>query len=175
MTERQSVGEPGGGYDVIDLIGGRLEIVGRADAPGADAVIMRGEVPPGGGVPLHSHPDYECFHVLAGSLEVFIEGAGWLTVETGRSAVVARNERHAIRNSTDAPVELMIVVNNRLARFFQEAGSPGEQGAPLPPPTPEKIQQFLSVANRYGYWMASPQEDAEITGETVLHMTVRCG
>jgi quercetin dioxygenase-like cupin family protein len=154
----------GDGPELIDLIGGRIEIVGRADTSNADAVIIRGAVAPGAGVPLHSHDDYECFHVLSGKLDVFIDPHGWNTVEAGRTAVIANGERHAIRNTTADLVELAIVVNNRLARFFQEAGTAGAPNEPPQPPTPEKIDRVLAAAARYGYWMATPEEHAALTG-----------
>lgn len=70
---------------------------------------------------------------------------------------MADGERHAIRNTTDHPVELAVVVNNRLAQFFQEAGAAGILNEPPSPPTPEKIERFLAVAERYGYWIATPE------------------
>src|ERR1700754_849678 len=48
--------------------------------------VMRGTVPSGAVIPLHSHADPEIFYVLNGSLEVFqAEGpsAGWQTVNAG--------------------------------------------------------------------------------------------
>lgn len=164
MTTQSRIAGGGEDHDVIDMIGGRLEIVARADAPSADAMILRGAIAPGGGVPLHSHVDYECFHVLSGRLDVFVEQRGWTTVEAGRSAVVAKGERHALRNTTTEPVELAMVTNNRLARFFQEAGTPGVRGEAPAAPTQEKIERLLAVGARYGYWLAGPEEHAAITG-----------
>ena len=56
--------------------------------------VMRGTVPSGAVIPLHSHADPEIFYVLNGSLEVFqAEGpsAGWQTVNTGEVVSIPGN------------------------------------------------------------------------------------
>lgn len=113
-------------------------------------------------VPLHSHIDPECFYVLSGQIQVHLDGTvpGWHTVETGRSLLVADGIKHAVRNSADQPADLIVVTDNRLARFFREAGRPASPGSALVPPTSEDIQRLLRVADAFGYWIASPAESA---------------
>jgi hypothetical protein len=33
---------------------------------------------------------------------------------------------------------------------------------PAPPPTPELLEHFQQVTDRYGYWNASPEENAAL-------------
>src|ERR1700688_1952658 len=65
--------------------------------------VMRGTVPSGVVIPLHSHADPEIFYVLNGSVEVFqAEGpsAGWQTVNAGEVVSIPGNVRHALRNTS---------------------------------------------------------------------------
>jgi hypothetical protein len=56
----------------------------------------------------------------------------------------------------------IIVTANRIARFFREVGTPvSETRAPEPPP-PAAIERFLEIAARYGYWNATPEQNAAI-------------
>jgi hypothetical protein len=44
-------------------------------------------------------------------------------------------------------------------RKFHERFDPNQRSAP---PTPEAMEQLFATAARYGYWMASPEENAAI-------------
>ena len=76
--------------------------------------LLRGTIPPGGVVPLHSHADPETFIVLAGTAESYT-GDDWHPVTAG--------EVHHI------------------------AAAP---------------EDFLAISDRYGYWNATPEENAAI-------------
>jgi hypothetical protein len=47
--------------------------------------------------------------------------------------------------------------DQRLGRFFQEAGRPAT-GAPQPPPTSEELARFAAISAKYGYWNATGRE-----------------
>lgn len=56
-----------------------------------------------------------------------------------------------------------LVSTARIGRFFQELGVPvGERGTTAWPPSDEAIARFLAVAERYGYWNATPEENAAV-------------
>ena len=122
---------------------------------------MRGTVPPGVVIPLHSHADPEIFYVLNGSLEVFRSGC-WQTVNTGEVVSIPGNARHALRNTSPSPTTLITVSKQELYSFFRELARPFDQNSPPGPPTPEEMQQLFSVAKKYKYWLASPDENAAI-------------
>lgn len=112
--------------ELIDLIGGRLEVVARMGTSDSDTVLFRGQLAPGKSVPLHSHVDHECFYVLSGCIEVFLadDMPSWRAIEAGHSLLVADSLKHSIRNVTDRRADLIMATNGRLARFFREAGGP---------------------------------------------------
>ena len=68
--------------------------------------------------------------------------------------------QHAWRNLSSEPVVNRIITTKRLGRFFQEAGRP-VRGAPQPV-TPEDLARFAAVSARYGYWNATPEENAAV-------------
>jgi hypothetical protein len=75
---------------------------------------VRGTIPPGVLVPLHSHTDPETFLPISGELEGLVvspEGFAWVAIG---------------------------------------------------PPTDEAIARFLVTAERYGYWNATPEENAAV-------------
>jgi quercetin dioxygenase-like cupin family protein len=127
--------------------------------------VMRGTVPPGVVIPLHSHADPEIFYGLDGSLEVFqAEGpsAGWQTVNAGEVVSIPGNVRHALRNTSPSPITSITVSKQELYSFFRELAPPFDPNKPPGPPTPEAMQQFFQVAEKYKYWFGSPDENAAI-------------
>ena len=127
--------------------------------------VMRGTVPSGVVIPLHSHADPEIFYVLNGSLEVFqAEGpsAGWQTVNAGEVVSIPGNVRHALRNTSPSPLTSIIVSKRELYSFFRELARPFDPNRPPAPPTPEEMQELFELAAKHGYWMASPEENAAI-------------
>ena len=66
--------------------GTRFEFLASPDEAEAEICLIRGTVPPGTAVPLHSHPDVEIFYVVEGSAECFQLTNGtsrWTTVDAG--------------------------------------------------------------------------------------------
>ena len=127
--------------------------------------VMRGTVLSGGQIPLHSHADPEIFYVLNGSIEVFqAEGqsAGWQIVTAGEVVSIPGNVRHALRNTSSSPMTSITVSKQELYNFFRELARPFDPNSPPAPPTPEEMQQLFSVAEKYEYWLASPDENAAI-------------
>jgi quercetin dioxygenase-like cupin family protein len=127
--------------------------------------VMRVTIPSGVVIPLHSHADPEIFYVLNGSLEVFqAEGPseGWQTVNAGEVASIPGNVKHALRNTSPSPITSIIVTKQELYSFFRELARPFDPNSPPAPPTPEEMQQLFSLAEKYGYWLGSPDENAAI-------------
>ena len=146
----------------FDVGGTTLEFVTPPDGDG-DFCVMRGVIPPGGIVPLHSHDDSEMFFVLSGTQRVLIEGpAGleWHDVQAGDCVQVGRGAPHAWRNDSAEPVIDLIVATRRLGRFFQELGKP-VIGDPEPP-TAADLARLVALSAEYGYWLGSPEQNAAV-------------
>ena len=133
--------------------------------PGAEICLIRGTMPSGTAVPLHSHSDVELFYVLEGSVESFLSRngiQGWTTVGAGDVVAIAGNMKHAWRNSSRLPASMVIVTTSKMFKFLHEVSKPFDPNQPVTPPTPDEIQELFRVAARYGYWMGSPEENRAI-------------
>jgi len=147
------------------VLGVLLQFLSTPEQINDQITVMRGTVPSGVVIPLHSHADPEIFYVLNGSLEVFqAEGpsAAWQTVNAGEVVSINGNVRHALRNTSPSPITSIIVSKQELYSFFRELAQPIDPNRPPAPPTPEEIQQLFSVAEKYEYWLASRDENAAI-------------
>ena len=131
---------------VLELPGG---VTVEYLTPLADGVpcVMRGTIPPGATVPIHSHEDTETFLMIGGEIEGLSDD-GWFTLRSGDVHHVPGHVKHAWRNRTPAPAVMFLVTTATIGRFFGEvAGKP---------------EAFLEISDRYGYWNATPEENAEV-------------
>jgi quercetin dioxygenase-like cupin family protein len=145
-----------------DEIDTGLFVVARLGSKDADHVLTRGTMASGLFIPLHRHDDIECIHVTTGSLDVYLgDHSRWFTVGPGESIVVLPGTAHAIRNVTDRPAEAWAVMTVRLAAFIRELGTiaaaVGRERS-----REERMQSLRELADRYGYWLASPAESEAI-------------
>jgi uncharacterized RmlC-like cupin family protein len=148
--------------ECLDVLGPTIQILtplaGAADAP----CIMRGVIPPGVIVPLHSHGDPETFIQMSGELEGLSLPAGgyvWVSIRPGDVFNVPGGAKHGFRNRTSRPAVCTIVSTTRMGRFFESIGIPVASGS-VAPVSPERLQRFLKTADAFGYWNASPEENA---------------
>lgn len=142
-----------------------FEILASPEEVGEPICLIRGTAPPGVTVPLHSHPDLELFYVLEGSMEIFQskEGAnGWKTVGVGAVVAVPGNVKHALRNTSSLPATIVLVTTSTMYEFFGEVSKPFDPKRRSTPPTPEETRTFFGTVAKFGYWMASPEENAAI-------------
>ncbi len=153
-----------GTTEIFDALGPTVEFLTSPLAKDATYCIMKGAIPAGFSVPLHSHPDEESFYILSGTVEAMVQKNGWnkwIMMAEGDFVHIAANVRHAWRNNSDQPVQGVIITTPRLGKFFQEIGRPVAHGELLEP-TPGRLQHFMKVAARYNHWLASPDENASI-------------
>ena len=147
------------------VLGVLLQFLSTPEEINDQISVMRGTIPSGVVIPLHSHADPEIFYVLNGSLEVYqAEGVsrGWQTVNAGEVVSIPGNVRHALRNASPGPTTSITVSKQELHSFFRELARPFDPSRSSAPPTPEEMQQLFSLAENYEYWLASPEENAAI-------------
>jgi quercetin dioxygenase-like cupin family protein len=152
--------------ETFDVLGPTVEFLTPPDETGGAPCLMRGTIPPGVPVALHSHPEPETFLGVSGEVEALVhsgEGFDWVTIGPGDVFHVPGSVRHAFRNRRQEPAVMMIVTTTRIGRFFRKVGTRVPLGTRTAgPPSGEAIGRFLEVAERYGYWNAGPEENAEI-------------
>jgi uncharacterized RmlC-like cupin family protein len=146
----------------LHLPGARVEVLTPPAIGDELPCLLRGTIPGGGVAPLHSHADPETFVGVAGELEGLIgypDDPVWVPLRAGEIFAVPGGVPHAWRNRSTDPAITLIVTTARMARFFAEIAAPEAQ---TDPPTPEVMTRFLETSRRYGYWNATPQENAAI-------------
>jgi quercetin dioxygenase-like cupin family protein len=146
----------------LDVLGPVVEFLTPATEDDGAPCLLRGTIPPGGIVPLHPHPEPETFVALDGGIEGLVDvadGGTWRSLDPGDVLHVPPDARHAWRNRAGRPGATLLVTRERIARFFREIGAPVGPGRP---PSREAIERFLAVADRYGYWNATPEENAAV-------------
>jgi quercetin dioxygenase-like cupin family protein len=119
--------------------------------------VIRGTIPAGGIVPLHRHDDPESFFVLSGEGQVLAQtesGMEWRTTRIG-DFIDTCGAKHAWRNQSKSPVELLIVTTPKLGRFLRELSDLVRSGT-------YSLEELSNLSDAYGYWAASPQENTEV-------------
>jgi quercetin dioxygenase-like cupin family protein len=135
-----------GALMALDVMGPTIEFL----VPPADGepCVMRGTIPPGVAVPFHSHADPETFVMLEGEVEGLTD-RGWVRIRPGDVHHVPGDEKHAWRNLAGEAAVMIIVSTATLGRFIVEVAG-------------KSVEEFLAIAERYGYWNATPEENAAV-------------
>jgi quercetin dioxygenase-like cupin family protein len=156
----------GRNLEVLDVLGPTIEFLPGSNHLPANYCIMRGKVPPGIFIPLHSHDDFETFIMVSGELDALQEtpdGPGWISLLSGDVLDIPGGTKHAFHNRSAEPAVAIIISTAKIGNFFREIGRsivPGSPASSAPPL--ETIQHFLRTAERYGYWIATPEENAAV-------------
>lgn len=148
------------------VMGPEIQMIALPEADEAAPCVMRGVIPPGVVVPLHSHPEPETFFHVAGELDGLAETANgyeWTTIREGDLFHVPGGARHAFRNRSAAAAVSIVVTMPSMGWFFREIGEPVGAGAhPGGAPSPDAVRRFLEASARRGYWNAGPDENARV-------------
>jgi quercetin dioxygenase-like cupin family protein len=147
---------------ILDLLGPKIEPLTSSEE--GSYCVIKGTLPPGVAVPLHSHEDTESFYLLSGEAQFLGQasrGLEWQTPSPGDFVHITGAAKHAWRNVSHRPVEVLITCTVKLGRFLREMGQPTTDDD-RQPPTQEHIQRLAAMCARYGYWLGSPEENAEV-------------
>ena len=150
---------------VFKAAGVLLQFLASPEEAGDAICLMRGTMPPGVVVPLHSHAEPELLHILEGSLEIFRSNkrySGWTTAGTGEVVTIPGSVKHALRNSSSLPMTLAVVTKSELYKFVRELAKPFDAKQLDAVPTTEAVQELFRLVAKYGYWLASREENAAI-------------
>ena len=142
-----------------------IEFLASPDEIGSEICLIRDTVPSGVVVPLHSHPDPEVFYVLEGSFEALQSEDNidrWTTAGVGAVVAIPGNVKHAWRNALSLPATMVIVTTAKMFEFSREITKPFDPDQPADLPGLEAMQELSKTAARYGFWIASPEENTAI-------------
>ena len=145
----------------LDVFGPTIEFLTQPTGKDEQPCVLRGVVPAGITVPMHSHDDAEDFYIVAGTQEVLTQhphGLEWQHARAGDYVRVPPGTMHAHRNVSSQPAVDLIVTTMKLGRFFAEIGRAGTGE----PPTPADIARFVEIAIKYGYTLATPEENTAV-------------
>lgn len=88
---------------------------------------MRGTVPAGVSIPLHSHADPKTFLPLSGQLRGLTchgEQFEWIEIRPGAIFHVPRGAKHAFRTRAGEEAVMIVASTTKIGRFFRELGAP---------------------------------------------------
>jgi quercetin dioxygenase-like cupin family protein len=160
MASLKTTSKRADGNEVLDVLGPLVQFLTEVSNNDEDYCLMRGIVPAGVVVPLHSHRERETFYVLEGEVQGLWEDH-WITLGAGDVFDVPGGLKHGWRNVSGESASLLVVVPMRLGRFFRDIGRPvafASQSAR----DPADFQRLLEIAHAYGYWIGSPADDAAV-------------
>jgi quercetin dioxygenase-like cupin family protein len=155
--------------EAFEVFGPSVEFVTWSDDEHGQFCVMRGTLPPGVTVPLHRHPDAEDFLILSGSQQVLIQTdhrLEWRDTRAGDYIRIPGGVLHAHRNVSDEPAVDLVVTTLRMGEFFKEVGVPATH-EPVPV-TAERLGHFIAVTQKYGYTLATPEENKAVGIELPL-------
>jgi quercetin dioxygenase-like cupin family protein len=143
---------------VVDLLGPRIGPLTPSEEE--SYCVMKGILPPGVSVPLHSHGDAESFYVLSGEAQVLAQtkhGLEWQTVRQGDFVHIPGGTKHAWRNLSNDPFVVIATLTPKLGRFLLELGEyvRTEGGSQF-------LEKLHELSERYAYWSGSPEENAAV-------------
>lgn len=118
--------------------------------PGSDCVLLEVEVAPGAGTPPHRHDSPEVFRVLEGELRIGLfdeQPPREIVAVPGTVVRIPAKAAHNYRNVTAVPARTLALVEQGMADFFHELGSP--EPAPARPPTESELAMLAAICARH--------------------------
>jgi quercetin dioxygenase-like cupin family protein len=138
------------------VVGTLLQFVSTPEQSHSKIAVMRGGIPAGAVIQLHSHADPEIFSSSAArwkSFKTTVSHKDGRRPGRGDVVTIAGGTRHAIRNPGSADVACVLISEDRLYLFFRELAIPVERGAAVPVPSEAVMLKLFEVAAQYDYWI----------------------
>jgi quercetin dioxygenase-like cupin family protein len=154
----------------IEVGGTRLTWKARGADTGYANSIYETDLPPGKGIPMHSHPYAEVFYVIMGHTDFLrINEQGreeWVRCGPGDTLIAPANALHAFHNRTDKPTRFLSSSGYYHEAALERYGQVVDINAPFPPdkePTEAEADQYLEVLKDAGMnvQMYFPQASAD--------------
>jgi quercetin dioxygenase-like cupin family protein len=153
--------QAGEGESVLNL-GALVTVKIPSTRTGGAFAVVEHTVPPGGGPPLHTHPETELLYVVDGEFE-FVVGSLLATVGKGGTVHIPPRTPHTSRNvGNGAGRQLSIYLPGGAEAFFLEAGVPTGRLDRLPDFNQPAdlsgvdMQRVLDLAAKYGIEVIRP-------------------
>jgi quercetin dioxygenase-like cupin family protein len=133
------------------------------------------DLPPGKGIPIHSHPYAEVFYIITGHTDFLRVERGqeeWVRCGPGDTLVAPMNALHAFHNRTGEPSRFVSSSVYYHEVFFEKYAPTVDVNDPVPPkkePTEADGDQYLQLLkDAMRVHMYAPQANAK-SGLEVLH------
>lgn len=149
-----SVARAKGEGSVLNVLGAAYVIKASAAETSNAFLCIESEVPPGSGVPPHTHThEDEVFYVLEG--EIVFEGADLtapLRLGAGGFFFAPRGRLHAFRNEGEVMARKLVLVmpGTGLEKMFREIDAACRRGGDAP-----SLEELTNIAGRAGVLIAS--------------------
>jgi quercetin dioxygenase-like cupin family protein len=151
-TTTPFVRAPGAG-STLNVLGVTHIYKATAAETGGSFSLWEAVLPPGAGAPPHTHTrEDEAFYVLSGELTIESEGeAAPHRVGPGGFFFGARNRRHAIRNVSDQPTRVLVLIapSVGLDQMFAELDATTAKGTP-------DMGKLVAICAKYGVIIEPP-------------------
>jgi quercetin dioxygenase-like cupin family protein len=146
----------------LQVLADRVTIKLGAEETHGAYFLAEDEVPPQGGVPLHSQTSQETFYVLAGDFafnwqESSDSPPSSISLASGSVVHIPAGVFHAYRNRGTEPGRILFIIApaGMTEQFFEEIGVPvaGDRAGAAPLPDPERLREIM---RRYGVSLHLP-------------------
>ncbi|SDF98886.1 Cupin domain protein [Pedobacter terrae] len=144
----------------LSIVGDTYRIVIPGKQTNGEFAIIDMLIPPGGGPGPHAHASFhESFYVVDGEVEFKTEQGKSIAQKGDTITIPKGGAIHSFKNvSNDLAHLLCTVVPAGLDDFFEEIGTPVQEGEFLPPPVMDEntVKKLISAAQKYGQEVYPP-------------------
>jgi quercetin dioxygenase-like cupin family protein len=105
-------------------------MAGRRASGARELTVGRTVIGPGGGSPMHRHPNCEeVLHLLSGEIDQVVEGQPTLRMRAGDTVTIPRDVRHCAINVGTSDADMMVIFSapERITIIEAAGGGDGER------------------------------------------------